>query len=494
MYYFAGAMWSTFSGDISSGVTASGDIYSGSGDRPFTMTTKTDSTVGKMSTFQAVTVTKEFGSGLTKDDVSGSGEAANATVGYTSSTLFPESDLQTTVTSGESGSGESITPTIFHTELDNKTIQSHYTTELPITHFKQTVDPHKRTKEWERKQDPSYQTTPVSEISTTLESAMTWIYDSISTISPDLASSDSYTDDDSTTSWFGTTLSTLLSTDDSSDSYYTDQTSESLDTSTAFRTEPDIHDATTSDTDTDTVTDATPLFEKQTGYSTPETTVTSIKPPLIATIMMTRTRNTQSLDDYYSRYRSYTSAAGIQTTAVYPTKSYTKPVIGKITARVTARKTTSYKDHTLIVYPKDGTRNTSSNISSVKITVFRAVDNVRNISKTIARRTYYRSRQILRSTLTKLAELWHTCVSGAVKVVYVPYTKGMARYRATMSVVYRHIRKAYDYGRKVLGNYYKYIKTKVASYYTYLSNYYVHYYNYYFKYVKRYLNFGNYFG
>ncbi|XP_041365633.1 mucin-17-like [Gigantopelta aegis] len=564
----AGTVWSTysprisFSGDMSSGVTASGDsgivssiqdTSSGSGDHTFTVksdltpetgitseeypaSSKSSSTVSGdsvMTTSQGNTVITDWGSGLTKEYTSGSGQSASIAFQYSSPTLLPathtvdwgatsheysfsglgdngttpgmtgsgdasptDSDLQTNDTSfGDIGSGDIITPSTFQAESDmstfTETLKSGSSTKVPpsfSTPSVRTLDPQKRTKEWERKTVPSSdQTPPVSEISTTLESAMSWLFDSMSTISPDHVTSDSHTDtDDPSSSWFGTTLSTLFSTDDSSDSYYTDQVSDGMDASTTPTTEQssDIFDSTTTDSDTDTVSVTSPQVESQTGYSTPETTVTSLKPPLIATITMKRTQNTKNLEYYYSRYKSYTSAAGIQTTAVYPTRRYTKPIIGRITSRVTVRKTTSYRDNTLVVTPKGGSRQNSSNAPTVTITVYRAVKNVYNISRTVVQQTYYKSRQLLRATLTKLANLWRRCVKGAVNVVYVPYKSGMQKFRAKMSIVYKNIRKAYDYGRKVLGHYYKYVKSKVLSYYTYLTNYYRHYYNYYYNYVK----------
>ena len=93
--------------------------------------------------------------------------------------------------------------------------------------------------------------------------------------------------------------------------------------------------------------------------------------------------------------------------------------------------------------------------------------------------------QVLRTSLKKLANLWKQCVRGVVNVIYVPAKKGVEKVRSKLTIAYSNIRKAYDYGKKVLRRTYNSVKANVQRFYRYLAQYYHKYYDRYKAYFRR---------
>ncbi|XP_070199909.1 mucin-2-like [Littorina saxatilis] len=124
----------------------------------------------------------------------------------------------------------------------------------------------------------------------------------------------------------------------------------------------------------------------------------------------------------------------------------------------------------------------------VTLTVYKAVENVYNVSRETMKSTLQQARNVLRTSLKKLANLWKQCVRGAVNIVYVPAKKGVEKIRSKLTVAYSNIRKAYDYGKKVLRRTYNSVKTNINGFYNNLANHYSKYADRYKQHFNRFFN------
>nr|KAG5689563.1 hypothetical protein BaRGS_022066 [Batillaria attramentaria] len=156
------------------------------------------------------------------------------------------------------------------------------------------------------------------------------------------------------------------------------------------------------------------------------------------------------------------------------------------TALTTVRTTKKKGMEVEVIYPP-GPRPDMSTArpESVTLTVYRAVKNVYNVSKETMMETLQQGREVLRQSLKKLANLWHQCVKGVVNVVYVPAKKGVEKIQSKLTIAYSNIRKAYDYGKRVLRRTYNSARANLNNFYNYLSGYYNQYYNKYYNYFRR---------
>ncbi|CAL1545177.1 unnamed protein product, partial [Lymnaea stagnalis] len=120
----------------------------------------------------------------------------------------------------------------------------------------------------------------------------------------------------------------------------------------------------------------------------------------------------------------------------------------------------------------------------IKLTVYKVVKNVLNVSDATAMEAYTRAREMLRKTLEQLAKLWQHCVRGVADVVYVPANQGFVDYSARLQIAYKNIRKAYEYGRTVLRKTYNDASLQLADYFNSLANYFKNSYNFYYDFLE----------